>query len=141
MRKLETAGLAVTWLLVAVGVISLVAGLGGRGTPAARAVQLDERVPQVRVEVLNGAGIPGLAREVTRRLRDAGFDVVYFGNAGGSPREVSEVLDRSGQLKAARAVAGNLDIERVRAAPDTGLYVDVSVVLGKDWEKDAPTRR
>ena len=141
MKKLEHAGLAVTWLLVAVGVISLVAGLGGRGTQAVRAVQLDEGVPQVRVEVLNGAGIPGLAREVTRRLRDAGFDVVYFGNAGGSPREVSEVLDRSGQLKAARAVAGSLDIERVRAAPDTGLYVDVSVVLGKDWEKDAPTRR
>ena len=141
MKKLENAGLAVTWLLVAVGVISLVAGLGRRGTSASRAVQLDEGVPQVRVEVLNGAGIPGLAREVTRRLRDAGFDVVYFGNAGGSPRDVSEVLDRSGQLKAARDIAGNLDIERVRAAPDTGLYVDVSVVLGKDWEEDAPTRR
>ena len=140
MKTLENTGLAVTCLLAVAGVLSLLFGLGGRDNPAVRAVQLDEGVPRVEVEVLNGAGIPGLARDVTRRLRDAGFDVVHFGNAGGPPHQVSEVLDRTGKLKAARAIAGNLDIERVRVAPDTGRYVDVSVILGKDWE-DAPTRR
>lgn len=93
-----------------------------------------------RVEVLNAAGIPGLAREGTRRLRDAGFDVVYFGNAGGGARNESVVLDRAGNLQTAQAVARALDIPgaRVRSVPNPELYLDVSVVLGRDWDRRAP---
>ena len=36
---------------------------------------------RVRVEVLNAGGISGRAAEATAALRDAGFDVVLFGNA------------------------------------------------------------
>ena len=36
---------------------------------------------RVRVEVLNGGGRIRMARSATDRLRQAGFDVVFFGNA------------------------------------------------------------
>ena len=49
---------------------------------------------RVRVEVLNAAGRPNLAREATDRLRDGGFDVVFFGNADRFGGEQSVVLDR-----------------------------------------------
>lgn len=92
---------------------------------------------RVRVEVLNGGGRPNMARAATDRLRDAGFDVVDFGNAGSFDRDSSVVLDRTGHLEWARAVADALGITTVISEPDTNRYLDVSVVLGQDWEPTA----
>lgn len=88
---------------------------------------------RVRVEVLNAAGRAGLAREATRRLRARGFDVVYFGNAGEFGRDSSVVLDRVGDLRTARSVAGALGIRSVASEPDSSRLLDVTVVLGLDW--------
>ncbi len=88
---------------------------------------------RVRVEVLNGGGYPGAAREATESLRELGFDVVFFGNAGTFDRDSSVVLDRIGSLEDARSVADALGIRNVRSEPDSNLYLDVSVVLGRDW--------
>lgn len=88
---------------------------------------------RVRVEVLNAAGRQNLAREATDLLRDEGFDVVYFGNAGAFGGEPSIVLDRVGRIDLARGVADALGIRAVRSEPDTNLFVDVSVRLGTEW--------
>jgi hypothetical protein len=93
---------------------------------------------RVRVEVLNGGGRAGAAREATERLRDGGFDVVYFGNAASFGRDSSVVLDRIGAMEPARAVADALGIRNVRSEPDSNLYLDVSVVLGADWKPSIP---
>lgn len=100
-------------------------GQGGSQTPGSAG--------RVRVEVLNGGGVSGRAGEATDALRDAGFDVVLFGNAGTFDRDSSVVLDRVGGLEAARAVADVLGIRNVRSEPDANLYLDVSVVLGREW--------
>jgi hypothetical protein len=89
--------------------------------------------PRVRVEVLNAGGSSGAARGATDRLRDMGFDVVFFGNADSFDRDSSVVLDRAGHVEAARSVADALGIRRVRSEPDSNLYLDVSVMLGRDW--------
>lgn len=97
------------------------------------------RIPgTVRAEVLNAGGRPDMAREATIRLRDQGVDVVYFGNAGTFGRDSSVVLDRVERLDAARAVADVLGIRQVRSQPDSNLYLDVTVLLGEDWEPQAP---
>lgn len=93
---------------------------------------------RVRIEVLNAAGRPNLARQATDALRDAGFDVVNFGNASGFDGEPSVVLDRVGKVELARTVADALGIRQVRSEPDTNLYVDVSVRLGEEWDRPAP---
>lgn len=89
---------------------------------------------RVRVEVLNGGGYAGAAREATETLRDQGFDVVFFGNAGTFDRDSSVVLDRMGALDRARDVADALGIRNLRSEPDSNLYLDVTVVLGRDWQ-------
>lgn len=94
----------------------------------------DERV---RVEVLNGAGEDGWALDATDWLRDRGFDVVDYGNADRWDHETSVVLDRVGRPDLARAVADALGVTLVRSEPDSNLYLDVSVVLGEDWEPPA----
>jgi len=92
----------------------------------------------VRVEVLNGGGLPGVAREATAALRDRGFDVVYFGNAGTFTQDSSVVMDRVGRLDAARTAADALGIREVRSLPDSNLYVDVTVRLGPEWTLPRP---
>ena len=86
-----------------------------------------------RVEVLNAAGTAGLARGATERLRAAGYDVVYFGNASQLRGTTSIVLDRVGKPAIARAVADRLHIDRVETRLDSTRLVEVSVILGADW--------
>ncbi|HEV8598418.1 MAG TPA: LytR C-terminal domain-containing protein [Gemmatimonadales bacterium] len=87
---------------------------------------------RVVVEVLNGTGKRGLARVATRVLRQAGFDVVYFGTAG-APVALTQALARRGDSAAAARVASALGATRVGVATDTLLRVDVTVLLGDDY--------
>lgn len=92
---------------------------------------------RVRVEVLNAGGVAGLAREVTNLLRDDGFDVVQFGNAGTFDRDSTVVIDRVGREELAEGVANALGIRNVLTEPDSNLFVDVTVLLGRDWAERA----
>lgn len=130
-----------TALYVALGLtgaflVSLLAGLPGPDSGAEEQEATARNIgdpSEVRVEVLNGAGVAGLAGDITGRLRGLGFDVVYFGNAGRFDHQRSVVLDRVGDPARARAVAAALGIDSVATAPDSTLLLDVSVVLGGDW--------
>ena len=84
------------------------------------------------VEVLNGSGRRGLARVATRALRQAGFDVVYFGTVSDSIA-TTQVLARRGDSLAAARVARALGGGLARVKPDTLLRVDVTVLLGGDY--------
>lgn len=146
MKRFQTAALAATLLLVAGLVVSMALGLGpDAGSRAAAAPEEVPDVPaartppgeRVRVEVLNAAGVPGLARVATRTLRERGFDVVYFGNARGFAPESTLVIDRVGRAETAREVAAALEVERVLSRPDSTLLLEVTVVIGRDW-KGAP---
>lgn len=141
MRRLALAGLLVTAVLVLVLLGSLVRGVarGGEGEVPRRIEAPPDR--RIRVEVLNAAGVPRMAQRGTDRLRDRGFDVVYYGNARGFHPDTSLVLDRVGDPAAAEAVARAIGIRRVREAPDSTLYLEVSVILGSDWEEMAEETR
>jgi len=132
--RLRALGVAVVVLLAGAFIGSaasqwwtspLVTGQGTRGVPTPRG--------RVRVEVLNGGGVAGQASAATRALRGEGFDVVYFGNDASFERDSSVVLDRVGRLDAARRVADVLGIRNVLSEPDSNLYLDVSVKLGREW--------
>jgi hypothetical protein len=134
-------------VVFAVGVLLLVGILVGsaisqwRGVPVVplpQSVHARGASGRVRVEVLNGGGYAGAARAATETLRDLGFDVVFFGNAGTSDRDSSVVLDRIGALDRARDVADALRIRNLRSEPDSNLYLDVTVVLGRDWQPATP---
>ncbi len=106
-----------------------------RETPAAAAVSsgiLEGR--RIRVEVLNGAGVEDLAWRATERLRELGFDVVYYGNAEeGFDRDTSEAIARGNSIEPARRVAEALGLRLVTHRADRNLYLDVTIVLGADW--------
>ena len=95
---------------------------------------------RIRVEVLNGSGVPGVARDATRILRDSGFDVVWYGNAETYSDDSSVVMDRVGALETATLVADALGIPRVRSEPDSTLFLEVTVRLGPDWTDPSRTQ-
>lgn len=101
--------------------------------PVSRERPLPQIGERIRVEVLNAGGEQGAARVATDELRSLGFDVVYFGNAETFGAEMSAVVDRVGRLEAAKAVADALGIRNVGSEPDSSLYVDTTVRLGRDW--------
>jgi hypothetical protein len=88
---------------------------------------------RISVEVLNGAGEPGAASQVTEALREAGYDVKTFGNAASFEYESTIVIDRSNRSDRARAVADALGVEEVRSEPQPALYLDATIILGRDW--------
>ncbi|CAN5890365.1 hypothetical protein BH20GEM1_BH20GEM1_12720 [soil metagenome] len=86
---------------------------------------------RIRVQVRNASGIPGAAAEVTEYLRDAGFDVVDFGNADEFGRPGTVVIDRLGFPARAREVAAALRGVPIESGIDTTLYLDVTVLVGR----------
>jgi len=104
--------------------------------PAVAGMQRSRELPEpgdrIRVEVLNGSRITGLARSMTRRLRDGGLDVVYFGGDSTSSLDSTLVLVRQGDAAQGERVRRVLGFGVVRAEPDPSRLVDVSVRLGRD---------
>lgn len=130
--RLRTLAVVAVLLLVGVFIGSAWAQWWGGGHSSGRSMHGRPHV-RVRVEVLNAGASQGAARRVTDRLRDDGFDVVFYGNAASFGRDSSVVLDRTGHVAEARSVADALGIRKVVSQPDSNLYLDVSVLLGKDW--------
>ncbi|MFQ5746032.1 MAG: LytR C-terminal domain-containing protein [Gemmatimonadota bacterium] len=106
-----------------------------RGVPASAP---DALAGRVSVEVLNGSGDPGAARRVAERLREMGFDVKTFGNAQSFAHSVTSVLDRSGRPGAARRIADSLGVTAVVTDRRPDLYLDATVILGRDWRRLIP---
>lgn len=91
------------------------------------------RETAVTAEVLNGAGVDGLASQAKKMLRLQGVDVVETRGAP-SPRERTVVYDRVGDFSRAEAVRKMLGCREARAVTrvDPARAVDVSVELGAD---------
>lgn len=96
------------------------------------------RTDMVKVEVLNGNGVSGIASQVANKLREKGFEVVSVGNADRFDYSETEVIARSGGIDSARKVAGVLG-GQVKAGGSSAVATatgaseaDVVVIVGMD---------
>lgn len=102
------------------------------GAASSTVTRLVPEGTRVKVEVLNATDTRGLARIATFVLRDAGFDVVFFGNT--SERVDSTVVrDRSGHPEWAQLAAQAMQPARTEVRADSGRLVDLTVVVGASW--------
>ena len=125
---------SLTLLAAAIGALLVtVAGLNLKGTPAVTAGQLiPGELYDFQVEVLNGTSISGLARDATALLRRHGLDVVSYGTAAGEERDSTRVIIRRSGDSAALLIRNVLGVGGIVTDLDSSLYVDVTVLLGKD---------
>ena len=144
------AGLAGALLNVSIAVIGLAAvfllySLVARSfyprTDAVREANPAQLVGDIlQVEVRNGCGVSGLAATATFFLREHGFDVVEVGDHHRFDVERSLVIDRVGDLAAARKVASALGIDETQVQQEIrpDLYLDATVILGMDYSALRP---
>jgi len=97
----------------------------------------------IQVDVLNGCGIGGAASASTSYLRARGFDVVEIRNYKTFDVRESLVIDRRGELEYARRVAYALGISKKNIVQQINddYYVDVSVVVGRDYASLKPSQQ
>lgn len=90
----------------------------------------------IQMQVLNGAGVPGLATRYTGSLRQYGFDVVETGNFDHFDVENTFVISRNGQMENAQRVARAIGVSEQyilrEESPD--FYLDITLVIGADYE-------
>ncbi|SMO96086.1 LytR C-terminal domain-containing protein [Gracilimonas mengyeensis] len=90
----------------------------------------------IQIEVLNGCGVNGIANAYTGLLRSNGFDVVETGNFETFDLQQTMIISRSGVMDNAYRVADALGVSRENvlreSSPD--FYLDVSVIIGHDYE-------
>ncbi len=104
---------------------------------------------EVRVKVLNGAGVTGLARRVGELLRNEGFSVIHIGNADRFDYTESYIIDVTGnpkkiELLRERSLRTLLKVVKPQEIPATmkGLAAkgvtsegaDAIIILGQDFK-------
>ena len=109
----------------------------GRGRRSGRAAYPvpGEEGQRVTAEVLNASGRAGHARSGTRRLRQAGIDVVYYGNAPAAlgNLDTTRIVVRRGDRGQGERVRRALGGGTVLVELDSTRLLDVSVFLGADF--------
>jgi len=94
-------------------------------------------IPEVpfQIEVLNGTGEQGVAREVTMQLRKMGIDVLIEGNAGRFDYRETILVDRKGNTELMRKLSKRLGVSRVIIQIQDKPRVDATLVVGWDRER------
>jgi len=87
---------------------------------------------KVDVKILNGSGVPGLARFWQIRLRGEKYNVVEIGNHHKNDLRRTFVLNIKGYPEEAQKIARYIGTRRVYSKIDLLSTADIMVVLGKD---------
>jgi len=90
----------------------------------------------IRVEILNGTNLTGLASRTAQLYKSFGFKIAAVANAELSSYSRTIVLDRRGNPEAAKQVAKLIRCKQVHSQIDENRdeTVDVTVILGKDFD-------
>jgi hypothetical protein len=107
----------------------------------------------VRMEVVNGCGVPRVGRAVADELQMRGYDVYSVGSDGRHYQRTVVVDLRDRLARNARNVARSMGVQRrigrfpvgrpampaVAAAVDSARFLDVRLVVGDDFRRFFPT--
>lgn len=94
----------------------------------------------IQLDVQNGTNENGVASKITEYLRKNGIDVVEIGNYKSKDIERTLVIDRKGDKNKAVKVAKVLGVNEksIIQQLNNSLYLDVTVVIGKDFNELKP---
>lgn len=121
------------------------ASAGEPGTDTANENPAEQQVLQpvsrsLQIEVLNGCGKEGLAKNITSYLRQKDIDVVSQGNYLNFNVRKSMIIDRVDNPDKMKMLAKILGIspDQIQLKIEPNLQLDATVVLGKDYKSLRP---
>ena len=105
--------------------------------PFAVDIYMSNPIQDIKVEVLNGCGIKGIAARTADFLRANHVDVVRSDNADNHAYPNTIIIGRNENMESLKVVAKSFgfaldDKTHILIDPDESLGVDVTVILGKD---------
>lgn len=108
--------------------------------PVVEEVTKDKPSEIIQAEVLNGCGVSGLADRFTDYLRNRNVDVVNSRNYFTFDVKETLVIDRIGNRANAEAIAEMLGVNKKNILQHLNeeYFLDVSVIIGKDYYKLKP---
>ena len=89
----------------------------------------------IKVRILNGSDIPGLARKMRNVLTKEGLAVVEFGTSPYSIIDKTVIINQKGNLNSALRVSSILGIDAMYHIVDSSQLADVLVIAGKDYSQ------
>jgi polyisoprenyl-teichoic acid--peptidoglycan teichoic acid transferase len=95
-----------------------------------------EAAEEVRVQILNGNGVPGIGQEVARRLVGHGFRVILSGNARNLDNQKTRIVSYDASpagLAAAERAQDLLGLGEVQVSSQGQGIVDLTIVVGEDF--------
>lgn len=101
---------------------------------------IDESGVPIRVEILNGCGVSGVARRTMAYLRERGYDVLSVGDSREKFAKTIIIERRSSDNINARTLARTLGLDRssVTQSLDSLTPVWVTLIVGDDYRKYLP---
>jgi anionic cell wall polymer biosynthesis LytR-Cps2A-Psr (LCP) family protein len=91
--------------------------------------------PSIKVKILNGTDVPGLARKVRNNLIKEGLNVVEFGTSPYRKMKKSIIICRKGNYFAVKKVAELTGVERIAYIIDNTLLYSSLLIIGEDLVK------
>lgn len=86
----------------------------------------------IKIEVLNGGGVPGVAAKTADLLKQQGYDVVKIGNVIGTTYNTTQIINRTDDKKVVEDLKKILKNAIVVEDTNGGSSVDITIILGKN---------
>ncbi len=87
----------------------------------------------IKIAVLNGTDVSGLARRATEILRDKGFDVMEYENAQTKINKTIIIDHYSSDMEYGRIVGRAIGCRNITTKIDSSRIVKVTIIIGKDY--------
>lgn len=95
----------------------------------------------LKVAVQNASGLPKLGQRVTNYLKQQGFNNVYVVPDWSDSQRQTEIIVQNGNLEAAAELRKVLGLGSIEASATGELNSQLTVRVGKDWNRDKPLFR
>jgi len=91
--------------------------------------------PNVKIKILNGTNIPGLARKLRNDLIRDGMSVVEFGTSNYPTMHYSTIISRNSDLKSVKKISDMTGIGNIYFVTDTTQLSNILIIVGEDMAK------
>ncbi len=102
---------------------------------AKEAAEAEKNLPPIRIELLNGCGIPDVARKVRDNFIEYNIDVIRFGNAKKYIYNKSIIVVRQDEKDDLERLKTKTGIDQVVYALDELADAPFQIIIGDDYER------